>query len=400
MDERRTRVQAVRERDSGDAWVAQGHRLSRPQAAEVIELLLAARRDVDPALLPHPEHVVDYPSARAVLRDIWTAAVASMAAAPTGEMITLLQQVKDLDERVLISQVRYRDQAFQRVRDALAGLAEARTTAALIDLAPVAACSLGFDRSIVSRVEDSLWIPERVHVEKDARWAEEILAIGRAAPQVLGGTLVETEMVRRRVPILVDGVQDRAGVHKAIADASMSRSYAAAPILVGGDVEGFVHVDCYFQQRNLDETDRQVLATYADGLGQALARTAVLDRLEELRADVDALGGRLARARAGGGVRWGGAAPDGPAGCGGPERDRFLSAAPVDPNLTRREAEVLRLMAAGDTNARIARRLVISEGTVKSHVKHILRKLGAANRAEAVSHWLRKGHAAAARSSA
>jgi DNA-binding NarL/FixJ family response regulator len=56
--------------------------------------------------------------------------------------------------------------------------------------------------------------------------------------------------------------------------------------------------------------------------------------------------------------------------------------------LTRREVEVLRLMAAGDTNGRIARRLVISEGTVKSHVKHILRKLGAANRAEAVSRWL------------
>ncbi|MBV9313087.1 MAG: helix-turn-helix transcriptional regulator [Pseudonocardia sp.] len=57
--------------------------------------------------------------------------------------------------------------------------------------------------------------------------------------------------------------------------------------------------------------------------------------------------------------------------------------------LTRREIEVLRLMAVSDTNSRIARRLVISEGTVKSHVKHILRKLRAANRAEAVSRWLR-----------
>lgn len=53
-------------------------------------------------------------------------------------------------------------------------------------------------------------------------------------------------------------------------------------------------------------------------------------------------------------------------------------------------------MGAGHTNARIARRLVISEGTVKSHVKHILRKLGAANRAEAVARWLRGDHARAA----
>jgi DNA-binding NarL/FixJ family response regulator len=44
-------------------------------------------------------------------------------------------------------------------------------------------------------------------------------------------------------------------------------------------------------------------------------------------------------------------------------------------------------MANGDTNQRIGRRLTISEGTVKSHVKHILRKLSASNRAEAVARW-------------
>jgi DNA-binding NarL/FixJ family response regulator len=71
--------------------------------------------------------------------------------------------------------------------------------------------------------------------------------------------------------------------------------------------------------------------------------------------------------------------------------DRPLRSVPMDSRLTRRGIEVLELMAAGDTNARIARRLVLSEGTVKSHVKNILRKLGAANRAEALSQWLRMG---------
>lgn len=50
----------------------------------------------------------------------------------------------------------------------------------------------------------------------------------------------------------------------------------------------------------------------------------------------------------------------------------------------------MELLAAGRSNRLIARRLMISEGTVKSHVTHILRKLGAENRAEAVSHWLRR----------
>jgi DNA-binding NarL/FixJ family response regulator len=52
--------------------------------------------------------------------------------------------------------------------------------------------------------------------------------------------------------------------------------------------------------------------------------------------------------------------------------------------LTKRELEVLAGMAQGNTNAQIAEGLVIAESTVKSHVKNLLRKLGASNRTEAV----------------
>jgi FixJ family two-component response regulator len=50
-------------------------------------------------------------------------------------------------------------------------------------------------------------------------------------------------------------------------------------------------------------------------------------------------------------------------------------------------------MASGETNRGIAERLVISDGTVKSHVKHILRKLHAVNRADAASRFTRIVHA-------
>lgn len=71
--------------------------------------------------------------------------------------------------------------------------------------------------------------------------------------------------------------------------------------------------------------------------------------------------------------------------------ERAVSPIAPQPVLTPREVEVLRRMAQGDTNARIARRLSVTEGTVKTHVQNILRKLGAANRAEAVSRWAAAG---------
>jgi NarL family two-component system response regulator LiaR len=54
-------------------------------------------------------------------------------------------------------------------------------------------------------------------------------------------------------------------------------------------------------------------------------------------------------------------------------------------NLTERELEVLGLMVEGSSNAQIAERLVVSLATAKFHVAGILGKLGAANRAEAVT---------------
>jgi DNA-binding NarL/FixJ family response regulator len=62
-----------------------------------------------------------------------------------------------------------------------------------------------------------------------------------------------------------------------------------------------------------------------------------------------------------------------------------------DEALTPREVEVLRHIAQGNRNKDIAERLFISEETVKVHVKHVMDKLGANDRTEAVAIGIRRG---------
>ena len=70
-----------------------------------------------------------------------------------------------------------------------------------------------------------------------------------------------------------------------------------------------------------------------------------------------------------------------------------LGAAPqaLPGGLTQREAEVLRLIAAGRTDREIGEELVISVRTVTTHVGNILNKTGSANRTEAASYATRNG---------
>jgi DNA-binding NarL/FixJ family response regulator len=63
----------------------------------------------------------------------------------------------------------------------------------------------------------------------------------------------------------------------------------------------------------------------------------------------------------------------------------------ADESLTEREVEVLRQVADGNRNRDIARNLFISEETVKVHIKHIMEKLGATDRTQAVAIGVRRG---------
>ena len=61
------------------------------------------------------------------------------------------------------------------------------------------------------------------------------------------------------------------------------------------------------------------------------------------------------------------------------------------PRLSRREREILGRLAAGESTQEISEALEIRPNTLRTHTQHILKKLGARSRVEAVSFALRKG---------
>jgi DNA-binding NarL/FixJ family response regulator len=144
----------------------------------------------------------------------------------------------------------------------------------------------------------------------------------------------------------------------------------------------------------LPETQVLVLTTYADdeslfpalraGARGYLTKDASAEEIEEAiralaagRTHLDAaIQERLVAAVLGGLSP--GAAPD---------------AQPLPDDLSPREADVLKLIAAGLSNSEIAAALFVSNATVKTHVNHIFSKTGARDRAQAVRYAYRRGMA-------
>jgi DNA-binding NarL/FixJ family response regulator len=71
------------------------------------------------------------------------------------------------------------------------------------------------------------------------------------------------------------------------------------------------------------------------------------------------------------------------------EREPYFDLGDDDPELTRRESEILRLVAEGHSNAQLARMLWVTEQTVKFHLSNIYRKLNVSNRTGA-SRWAQR----------
>ncbi len=293
------------------------------------------------------------------------------------------------------------DDALASVRLALARLRGAGSVAELMQRATVELCrTCGFDRAVLFRVEGSELVAECAYFSGDPAGAQDFVELARMVRPQLNHMLLETEMIRRERPVIVMDAENDPRTFKPLVQACSTKSYVAAPIMPGGRVIGMLHADHRIRDLVVDDRDRDVLWTFAEGFGYAVERALLMERLESETAqirqmaqtaaslieDLRATELDLCRATSNG---------NGNGTNGSHDQIQAALERPasvplgLDGLLTRRELEVLDLMAAGASNAEIADRLVISVGTVKSHVKHILRKLRAANRAEAVSRYFR-----------
>lgn len=288
-----------------------------------------------------------------------------------------------------------RSDALTRAQAAVAELREITVPSAMLARAPAALCDRStLTRAILSVVRDGQMVAEAVHVSGDPAGAAELIERLREAPVALDHALVEKELLRRRRATIVLDAQVNPGVDRRTAELLAWRSYVAAPLVIGPHVIGVIHAD-RGRGQTIDVLEREVLWEFATGLAQAyesasLRRTLRRER-EQMRQFLEWIGARSGELTDAPITLHSRPAPslpptetfDGPAPQEGRD-DRVVFAG----LLTRRELDVLRLLADGATNRAIADALVLSDATVKFHVNRILRKLHVSNRAEAVSRYL------------
>jgi DNA-binding CsgD family transcriptional regulator len=241
---------------------------------------------------------------------------------------------------------RLRDLQLARARLAPLTLAEL-----LVRLPGETARACGFERALLLLVRDGELVAGGVADEPNAEVATDFLRVARAMRPRLDDMPLEAEVVERRGPLLVADVSTERRVFRPLTGLANTTAFVIAPMvhpdrtiaLLYGDVRG---------ERPLDDLDRDLLWTFASATAPLLhlATLAAIARVPTV-----------------------------------PEP----SEAPPGAALTPREVEVLRLLAEGASNAAIAARLVVSETTVKTHVRQILRKLNAANRTEAAMRYAR-----------
>jgi DNA-binding CsgD family transcriptional regulator len=293
-----------------------------------------------------------------------------------------------------MSSVSVDGRAAEALRRCLRGL----RTATLADFAETVTGELcaraGFAKAMFSWVNGPSWLPCTVSIAP---------GLGEDFPDLVAavdGSVVrladaprEAELVRRRRSYSLGYREYHLHGYRPLLDLSRPVAYAAAPMVAGNRVIGTIHTDRHTD--GVSDNDIELLSVYAQLCGLVYTRLIHEDRLETQRTALQAAVSVVLDTEVN---TWPPAAvspaasPDihprshRVAGIAVPDAIESPAVNPLH-RLTSRELDVLRCMAAGASNAAIAQQLFISDGTVKSHVQHIYRKLGVSSRAQAAARY-------------
>jgi DNA-binding CsgD family transcriptional regulator len=309
--------------------------------------------------------------------------------AKTRRLTSLAMRALDLSEAVHHRIAAQRTKRYARMREGLDRLRRVANSAALLDRVcrEVVECC-GFTRAMLTRVEGDLWLPWMAYFSDDRELEQQF--VEWMNKQRFRADLGRNLLALRPV-VVRDAVAQARGFAPMI-EFSKTPSYVAAPIVPAGRLVGVLYGDPGANGPPVDELDRDVLWAFAEDFGLIYARVALVERMRTQRNRIEEafeFAENMMSSLANAEIELS-RTPEGRMPANGDEPALETAAPPqaVEEQLTAREAEVLAMMVRGASNATIAEQLIIKEGTVKSHVKHILRKLDAVNRAEAISKYM------------
>jgi DNA-binding CsgD family transcriptional regulator/GAF domain-containing protein len=300
----------------------------------------------------------------------------------TAELLISILRVRcGLLDHDLSRRVRY----LSEIRNALGDL-RGLSPREMIYAAPVVLSrEFGFARTMISTVRGSVWRPQHLFIEDERAdpYSRPFLEYVRGAQIQLADAPLEAELIRKRCGAVVPSPKDDKRTFKEFVDVSGCRGYIVAPITVQGRAIGMLHADRPEPDGVVTTDHLHQLEAFAECLAVAFESAVLEEKVARQRVEVEKLCGNVDELlrRSARSALWSlpGATPS----QRHDSHDRRDQ--PAVPTLTARERDIMSYVATGATNGQIARCLVISEGTVKSHLKHIARKLHTSSRAAAVA---------------
>lgn len=302
----------------------------------------------------------------------------SLTAREVRRAAELLADVEQVRRREIRNRMVSSHSGFDAIRSMYARLPATPRTHLPVAVTTQVCHDLGFAKSMYSAVRGNIWAPVTIaiHNELGGFSALRRAVNGHVVPK--GAAPREEGIMRTPRGMAVEYADTLRDTYKSLIDLSKPQGYVVVPVVAAGQVRALIHADRHHVA--IDSSDLEVLRTVGDICAVVEETTLVRSRIEsrnrEIRDELIAMQSALSDLETSRLTLTEAAVTDtgGPSDCGRAPRE-----------LTARENEIFELVACGHANAAIAQRLFVSEGTVKSHLRRIYRKLGVGTRAEAAA---------------